>query len=168
MRAQRASAVLGRPLKLDVRRHMARRTIGLLLATLASGSAYSQRPTDVVIADVRAPDSAHAAWDSMPAVYVSASDPAKREMITAIDSALKAKQLLCLRGNSCAWLKARSRLVYLHGLLGNGQPSNDGYVCPNTPTIPRLKYYSTNFVTGRPCLPMFWDAQTHSYSVSDR
>jgi hypothetical protein len=143
-------------------------TIWLFVAVLLAGSAYGQSLDEVVIADERVPDSAHAAWKSMPAVYVPVTDETKREMDRAIDGVLKDRALFCLKQHSCSWLEKPLRRVYLHGLLGDGQSSKDGYVCPSAPTIPALKYYSTAFVWRRRCLPLFWDAVKNIYTVSDR
>jgi hypothetical protein len=148
---------------------MTRWFIGLLLATFSSLTAYSQAPLDeIVVADGRIPDSAHAAWSTLPAVFVSAPDSTKHEMDGAIEAAVKTNNLLCLREGSCAWLKIQSRRVYLQGLSGSGKLSKDGMLCPSSRTIPQLKYYSTRFIVRRKCLPVFWDKQAQTYSVSDR
>jgi hypothetical protein len=148
---------------------MTRWLIGLLLATFSSLTAYSQAPLDeIVVADERVPDGAHAAWSTLPAVFVSAPVSTTQEMDSAIEAAVKTNNLLCLREGSCAWLTIQSRRVYLQGLLGSGKLTKDGMLCPSSRTIPQLKYYSTIFVAQRKCLPVFWDMQAQTYSVSDR
>lgn len=142
--------------------------ISLLLVVLVAGSAYCQSPEEVVIADDRVPDSAHAAWNSLAAVYVPVTDEMRQEMEGAIDAALRGSALLCLRQHSCNWLAKPSERVYMHALRGDGQPSKNGYVCPSAPTIPTLAYYSTPFVWKRRCLPLFWDAESHKYRIDDR
>ena len=129
-------------------------------------SARSEPTTDLSIIDERAPDFEHEHWVSMPAYYIAAPTTAKRQMDRAIASAIEARSLLCLRESSCAWLKNTSRWRYLRAILGSGELSMNGYVCPTT--VPELRYYSTHFLAASPCLPLSWDGELRSYSLSDR
>jgi hypothetical protein len=139
----------------------------ILLAWLESS--HGQPALDEIgVADTLAPDFAHADWQSLPAAYVAASGSVERRMDQAVSVASNGNDLFCLREASCAWLKSASSRLYLRAILGSGRLSMDGFVCPRTPGIPPLKYYSTIFVDRGECLPVFWDAQAREYTVNDR
>jgi len=144
---------------------MAGRALYLCVLMLASSAHADEQVSEV---DQRAPDFAHTDWGSLAVAYVAASDSVKPEVDRAIAAAIVANGLLCLRENSCSWLKTAASYRHLQALLGNGRLSMNGYVCRDDPHLPHLRYYSTYFVDRGPCLPLFWDAKAHEFSLSDK
>ena len=128
---------------------------------------HGEEPVEVVVGDSLAPDFEHSNWQSLPAFYVAASDAAKKGMDRAVGAAIGTKQLLCLRQRTCAWLETSSRR-YLQAMSGNGRLARDGFVCPGTPDLPGLRYFSHYYIDRGKCLPLFWEAKAREYSISDR